>query len=182
MSTFTVPTKDQVSETEPEVIFENLQKALGFVPNLYAAIAHSDNGLAKFLAYQNAKTSLSNKEKEAVNLVVSEVNGCVYCLAAHTTIGKMNGFSDEEILRLRAGHSSTPKFDALVKFAKEVTQHKGHADQATVNAFYAAGYTHGHLVDVILQVSDKTAMNYLHNLTQIPVDFPAAPVLEKTLS
>lgn len=181
MSTFTVPTKDQVSETN-QAIFENLQKALGFVPNLYAAIAHSDNGLAKFLAYQNAKTSLSNKEKEAVNLVVSEVNGCVYCLAAHTTIGKMNGFSDEEILRLRAGHSSTPKFDALVKFAKEVTQHKGHANEATVNAFYAAGYTHGHLVDVILQVSDKTAMNYLHNLTQIPVDFPAAPVLEETLS
>lgn len=181
MSTFTVPTKDQVSETN-QVIFENLQKALGFVPNLYAAIAHSNNGLAKFLAYQNAKTSLSNKEKEVINLVVSEVNGCVYCLAAHTAIGKMNGFSDEEILRLRSGHSSTPKFDALVKFAKEVTQHKGHADETTVNAFYAAGYTHGHLVDVILQVSDKTAMNYLHNLTQIPVDFPEAPVLEEALS
>jgi len=33
-------------------------------------------------------------------------------------------------------------------------------------------------VDLILQISDKTAMNYLHNLTQIPVDFPLAPALE----
>lgn len=65
MSTFTVPTKDQVSENH-QVIFDNLQKALGFVPNLYATIAYSDNGLAKFLAYQNAKTSLNNKEKRSL--------------------------------------------------------------------------------------------------------------------
>lgn len=180
MSTFTVPTKDQVSENH-QVIFDNLQKALGFVPNLYATIAYSDNGLAKFLAYQNAKTSLNNKEKEVVNLIVSEVNGCSYCLAAHTTIGKMNGFSEEEILNIRSGNSSNPKFDALVKFAKAVTLLKGNVDEATLNAFYAAGYTNGNLVDVILQVSDKTAMNYLHNLTQVPIDFPAAPALEEVL-
>ncbi|WP_428663593.1 carboxymuconolactone decarboxylase family protein [Runella sp.] len=181
MSTFTVPTKDQVSETH-KVIFDNLQKALGFVPNLYATIAYSDNGLAKFLAYQNAKTSLNNKEKEIVNLIVSEVNGCAYCLAAHTVIGKMNGFSDEEILKLRSGNSSNAKFDALVKFAKEATLYKGHVDDATLNAFYAAGYTNGNLVDIILQISDKTAMNYLHNLTQVPLDFPAVPALEEVFS
>jgi hypothetical protein len=54
-------------------------------------------------------------------------------------------------------------------------------DEATLNAFYAAGYSNGNLVDVILQVSDKTAMNYLHNLTQVPVDFPAVPALEEAL-
>lgn len=36
-------------------------------------------------------------------------------------------------------------------------------------------------MDLILQVSDKTATNYMHNLTQIPVDFPMAPVLEAAL-
>ena len=40
------------------------------------------------------------------------------------------------------------------------------------------GTTNGNLVDVILQVSDKIAMNYLHNLTEVPIDFPVAPVLE----
>jgi hypothetical protein len=32
-------------------------------------------------------------------------------------------------------------------------------------------------LDLILQISDKTAMNYLHNLTKIEVDFPLAPAL-----
>ncbi len=62
-TTFSVPTKSEVSENN-QVIFDNLQKALGFVPNLYATIAYSKNGLEKYLAYQNAKTSLSNKEKK----------------------------------------------------------------------------------------------------------------------
>jgi len=177
MKTFTVPTRDEVSENN-QVLFDNLQKGLGFVPNLYATIAHSDNGLAKYLAFQGAKTSLTNKEKEVVNLVVSEVNGCRYCLSAHTVLGKMNGFSDEQILDLRSGQSATPKLDALAKLTKDITENKGRASSDTLAAFYAAGYTDGNLVDVILQISDKIAMNYLHNLTQIPIDFPIAAELE----
>ncbi|MVM36812.1 carboxymuconolactone decarboxylase family protein [Spirosoma sp. HMF3257] len=177
MKKFTVPTRDEVSESN-QVLFDSLKKGLGFVPNLYATIAHSDNGLAKYLAFQSAKTSLSNKEKEVVNLVVSEVNGCRYCQSAHTVLGKMNGFSDEEILNLRSGHSSIAKLDALVKLAKDVTENKGRVAPDTLEAFYTAGYTDGNLVDVILQVSDKIAMNYLHNLTEIPIDFPLAAELE----
>lgn len=96
MTQFKVPTRADVSFTN-QSIFDNLEKALGFVPNLYATIAYSDHGLARFLAYQNAKTSLTNKEKEAVNLIVSQVNGCVYCQSAHTVLGKKNGFTDEQI-------------------------------------------------------------------------------------
>jgi hypothetical protein len=53
MKTFTVPTRDEVAPANQE-IFDNLQKALGFVPNLYAAIAYSDNGLSRYLAFQSA--------------------------------------------------------------------------------------------------------------------------------
>lgn len=176
MTTFTVPTREQVSENN-QAIFDNLQKALGFVPNLYATIAHSKNGLERFLAYQNAKTSLSNKEKEAVNLIVSQVNGCVYCQSAHLVLGKMNGFSDEQLLDIRKGKSTDTKLNALVQLAADVTKNRGNASEATVDAFFAQGYSNENLVDLILQVSDKTAMNYLHNLTQIPVDFPLAPAL-----
>lgn len=173
---FSVPTREQVSSNN-QAIFDNLQKALGFVPNLYATIAYSKNGLEKYLAYQNAKTSLSNKEKEAVNLIVSQVNNCEYCLSAHTVIGKMNGFSDEQLLDIRKGKSTDSKLDALVKLAAEITQTRGNANADIVDAFFAQGYTNENLVDLILQISDKTAMNYLHNLTKVPVDFPVAPAL-----
>jgi uncharacterized peroxidase-related enzyme len=177
MQSFNVPTRDEVSPAN-QAIFDNLNSALGFVPNLYATIAYSDNGLNKYLAFQNAKTSLSNREKEAVNLIVSEVNGCRYCQSAHTVIGKMNGFSDEEIINIRGGQSSNSKLNTLVQLAKAITENKGNIAPATLQAFYDAGYNNGNLVDVILQISDKIAMNYLHNLTQIPIDFPVAPALE----
>lgn len=177
MKQFTVPTRNEVAPANQE-IFDNLNKALGFVPNLYATIGLSSNGLGRYLAYQNAKTSLSNKEKEAVNLIVSQINGCIYCQSAHTVIGKMNGFTDDQILDIRRGTAADAKLNALVQLAAAITKNKGRADAAVVDAFFAAGYTNEHLVDLVLQVSEKIAMNYLHNLTQVPVDFPVAPSLE----
>jgi uncharacterized peroxidase-related enzyme len=177
MKKFTVPTREEVSPTN-QALFDNLLKTLGFVPNLYAAIAYSDHGLSRYLAYQNARTSLSNKEKEAVNLVVSEVNGCIYCKSAHTVIGKKNGFTDDQLRDIRLEKSGNPKLNALVKLAASITRNRGNAAAELVEDFYKQGYTRENLVDLILQVSDKTAMNYLHNLTKIPVDFPLAPALE----
>jgi uncharacterized peroxidase-related enzyme len=176
MKKFTVPTRDEVAPAN-QTIFDNLNKALGFVPNLYATIAYSENGLGRYLAYQNAKTTLSNKEKEAVNLVVSEVNNCLYCKSAHTVIGKMNGFTDEQLLDIRREKADTPKLNALVKLAANITRNRGNAASELVDDFFAQGYTNENLVDLILQISDKTAMNYLHNLTKVPVDFPVAPSL-----
>jgi uncharacterized peroxidase-related enzyme len=177
MKKFTVPTRDEVAPAN-QAIFDNLNEALGFVPNLYAAIAYSENGLGRYLAYQNAKTTLSNKEKEAVNLIVSEVNACLYCKSAHTVIGKMNGFTDEQLLDIRRGNAENPKLNALIKLAASITKNRGKADVALVDDFFTQGYTNENLVDLILQISDKTAMNYLHNLTQIPIDFPLATSLE----
>lgn len=173
---FLVPTRQEVAPANQE-IFDNLHKALGFVPNLYATIAYSENGLSRYLAYQNAKTSLSNKEKEAVNLIVSQVNSCIYCQSAHLVLGKMNGFTDEQLLDIRKGKSPNPKLNALVKLADEITQNRGNASEEALNDFFAQGYSKENLVDLILQISDKTAMNYLHNLTKIPVDFPLATEL-----
>ena len=44
MSTFNVPTREEVNETN-QGIFDNLKGALGFVPNLYATYAHSNLSL-----------------------------------------------------------------------------------------------------------------------------------------
>jgi uncharacterized peroxidase-related enzyme len=181
MKKFNVPTREEVGSTNQE-IFDKLNKALGFVPNLYATIAYSENGLQRYLAYQNAKTTLSNKEKEAVNLIVSQVNECVYCLSAHTVIGKMNGFTDEQVIDIRRGKATDVKLNALVALAAETTKNRGRASEASVDAFFEAGYTKENLIDVILQVSDKTAMNYLYSLTKVPVDFPLAPALEQEFS
>jgi alkylhydroperoxidase family enzyme len=89
----------------------------------------------------------------------------------------MNGFSDEQLRDIRRGKSSDVKLNALVQLAAEITKTRGNADADLVDAFFAQGYTNENLVDLMLQISDKTAMNYLHNLTQVPVDFPVAATL-----
>lgn len=176
MANFSVPTRDEVTANNQQ-IFDQLNKGLGFVPNLYATMAYSENGLGRYLDFQGAKTSLNNKEKEAVNLIVSQVNECRYCQSAHTVLGKMNGFDDAEVLAIRKGSSSNDKINALVQLTKELTENKGRTSEAALQNFYTQGYTKGNLVDVILQISDKIAMNYLHNLTQIEIDFPIAEEL-----
>lgn len=173
MTNFNIPTREEVSEKNQQ-IFDNLNKGLGFVPNLYATMAYSDNGLGRYLEFQGGKTSLNNKEKEAVNLIVSQVNECRYCQSAHTVLGKMNGFDDNEILKIRGGESSNEKLNSLVQLTKELTENKGKASDSALQSFFHQGYTKEHLIDVILQISDKIAMNYLHNLTNIAIDFPIA--------
>ena len=178
MNTFNVPTKEQVSEKN-QAIFDNLQKGLGFVPNLFATYAYSDTALENYLNFSNAKTSLNTKEKEVVNLAVSQVNGCDYCLAAHTAIGKMNGFDNAQILELRAGRASfDSKLNGLAQLAKNVTESRGNTDATILENFFAVGYSKGNLIDVISLVGDKTISNYINNTTRIPIDFPVAPVLE----
>jgi len=177
MKTISVPTRDQVSPAN-QALFDNLTKAIGTVPNLYAVYAYSENALGSYLALSNAKTSLRAKEKEIVNLIVSQVNGCAYCLSAHTAISKMQGFTDEQILEIRRGAISfDSKFDALVKLAKSITENKGHADPQLVENFFAAGYNEGSLIDVVMVVGDKTITNYIYALTEIPIDFPAVPAI-----
>ncbi len=178
MKNFNVPTRDEVSENNQQ-IFDKLQQGLGFVPNLFATIAHSDTALERYLDFQSSKTSLSNKEKEAINLIVSQRNDCKYCQSAHTLLGKMNGFNEEQIIELRSGFASFDvKLDALVKLAREITDTKGRPTDVTIDNFFAAGYTKENLIDVIMAIADKVVMNYVHNITQVPIDFPLATELD----
>jgi len=177
MTTFTVPTRDDVSPAN-QALFDALKSKLSFVPNLYATLALSENALGSYLAFQSVKSSLSAKAREVVNLVVSEVNGCEYCLAAHTVIGGTVGFKPDQILEIRAGGASfDARLDALARLVRNIAVNRGHADPALVDVFLAAGWTKENLVDAIVVIGDKTVTNYLHATTRIPVDFPAAPKL-----
>lgn len=177
MKTFTIPTADTVSPAN-QAIFAQLKQGLGMVPNLYATLAHSEHALGNYLALQNGKSSLTAKEREVINLVVSQVNACSYCLAAHTVIGGMVGFSPEQIIEIRKGSAPFDgKLDALARLAYSAALHRGHAEPQLIDAFFAAGYSEGQLVDAVMVIGDKIITNYLHALTQVPVDFPAAPAL-----
>ena len=173
--TFEVPTRDQVSPNNQK-IFDHMQNAYGTVPNLYATFALNETALADYLALQNRKSTLSAKEREIINLVVSQVNDCKYCVPAHTAVGKMHGFTDDQILEIRRAQISFDrKYDALAKFVKETAIHRGRPSENAADALFEAGYTKANVVDIMVIIGDKIISNYLHNFTQIPVDWPEVP-------
>lgn len=179
MKTLHALTKEEAS-AENKAIFENLQQNIGMVPNLYATYANSPVALKAILEFDGTLKGggFSNREIEAVALAIAEANSCDYCLAAHTTLGKMNGFTEEETLGLRRLESGDAKLKALVDLAASITVSRGRPDQGKIDAFFAAGYDRAALVELIGFVAVNTYNNYLNNIADTAIDFPAAPVLE----
>lgn len=179
MKNFEVPTRDNVSQANKET-FDELEKQIGFVPNLYATYAHNETALNDYLALQNRKSTLSAKEREIINLGVSQVNECYYCLSAHTAIGKMNGFTEDQIIEIRnAEISFDEKFDALAKFVKNAVINRSKPSQEATTNLLEAGYTEANVVDIIMVIGDKMISNFIHGTTQIDIDFPEAKPLEE---
>ena len=178
MTQFNVPTRNEVSANN-QAIFDQLEKGLGFVPNLYAYFAKNDTALGDYLALQNRKSTLRAKEREIINLVVSQFNGCRYCQSAHTVLGGMNGFNEEQILEIRKGTASfDTKLNTLAKFTLLVTENKGQVSNEAKEEFFSAGYSEVNMIDVVIIIGDKIISNYIHNLAEFAIDFPIAPELK----
>lgn len=181
MSNFKVLSREE-AKPEVQAIFDALKAKVGMIPNLYAFIGHSATTLPGYLAFDEAlgKGSFNGKERQAIFLAVSQVNGCHYCQSAHTALGKMNGFTEEETLQLRDGSIADKKLNVIVNLAADITRSHGRPSKKLVDAFFALGYDNAALVDLVAHVAYKTMANYIHNIAQFPTDFPLAKELKTT--
>jgi uncharacterized peroxidase-related enzyme len=172
MNEFLVPDEQNVSEKNKR-IFEELKGQFGKVPNIFAAFASSENGLESYFSYLSQKNSLTSVEREVVNLVVSQVNECPYCLSFHTAIASRLGLSNEQILNIRANDIQFDrKLKAIAALAHNIALNKGKVVGDILLEFYEAGYDQGHLVDVVLAVGSITTLNLLYAITDVPIDWP----------
>jgi len=169
----------EAADAGNQVIFDQLKSKIGMVPNLYATYANSPVALKAILEFDGALKggSFTNREIEAVALAIAEANECDYCLAAHTALGKMNGFSEEETIELRTLSIGDDKLRALIDLATSITVTRGRPEAAKIEAFLAAGYDKAALVELIGFVAVNTYNNYLNNIADTVVDFPAAPAV-----
>jgi len=178
MKKFEIPRNQDVT-LHNQKILNDLRMAFGFIPNVYAFMAYSPMALNSYLHYTREKTSLSDLEAEAIYLVTSQVNQCLYCLSARTVMAKAMGLTDEQILELRQGKASfDSKLQALLYFTKEVVENRGQVRKEVVERFYKAGFTNRHLVEVVLLISQIMVTNFINNITHNPIDFPLAPPIE----
>jgi uncharacterized peroxidase-related enzyme len=154
---------------------EAVKKQLGNVPNLFRLVASSPAALEGHLGMMSAlaKGSLGPATGNRIALAIAEVNGCDYCLSAHTYIGKtLTRLDDAEITANRSGASNDPKADAAVRFATKVAWARGHVTEDDVKAVKLAGYTDAQIVEIIEHVALNTFTNYLNVVAQTEIDFP----------
>ncbi|MDQ3203095.1 MAG: carboxymuconolactone decarboxylase family protein [Pseudomonadota bacterium] len=160
---------EQATDTTRPLL-EGVQKKIGFLPNVFQTLAHAPAVLTSYMQQSATlgKTSLSATEKEAIFLATSQVNGCDYCLAAHTMFAGKAGLSAQDILDARQGH-----LNAYATLAQQITESRGHLSGEQIEAARAAGINDAKLIEVIAHVASQTLTNYLNNVALTDIDFPA---------
>ena len=156
-------------------LLEAAKKQLGLVPNVFRVIANSPAALEGFLGSNGAlgKGTLDAKTRERIAIAVAEINGCGYCLSAHTYLGKnVAKLDDAEITANRSGASNDPHAAAAVRFAASVVRQRGHVSDAEIAAVKAAGFDDAQIVEIVLHVALNTFTNYVNEVAGTAIDFP----------
>ena len=158
-------------------MLDAVKKQPGIVPNLFRMVSNSPAALEGYLGMSAAlgKGTLPAPTRERIALAVAQINGCDYCLSAHSYLGKNVAKLDEaEMLANRKGGSNDPKADAAVRFAAQVTNARGHISDDDLRAVKLAGYDDAQVVEIVLHVALNTWTNYINTVAGTVIDFPVA--------
>jgi len=161
-------------------LLENSQKAFGRLPGLHKVLAESPQTYEGYQILHKlfTETDFDADELTVVWQTINVENECHYCVPAHTGIAKMMKVSDEITNALR---DETPlpsaKLEALRAFTLQMMRQRGNVTSEQMDTFFAAGYGHRAVLDVILGMAQKTISNYVNHMAQTPVDDVFKPLL-----
>jgi len=177
MKTYTIHTEETAPEASKSTL-QGVKKAYGFVPNLFGAFAESPAAAEAYAALSGIfeKTSLSPTERQVVLMTNNRLNGCHYCMAAHTTVSQMQSLPEDVVKALRDGTTiADPKLEALRVFTIRVNENRGHVTEPELDAFHAAGYTQENVLEVVLGTTLKVLSNYTNHIVKTPLDAAFQP-------
>jgi uncharacterized peroxidase-related enzyme len=173
MSRISTPSRDAALEASKTTL-DAVHRQLGVVPNLYRLIANSPAALVAFTSFQSGLSkTLDVKTRERIALAVAQVNGCDYCLSAHSYLAlNLARMSPQEVALNREGASADAKANEAVAFAAKVARERGHVGDADLAAVRDAGFTTAQIVEIVALVAENTFTNYLNEVAKTDIDFP----------
>jgi len=145
ISRYPVPALAELPDDIRARILEVQQKA-GFVPNVFATLAHRPDEFRAFFAYHDALMlkdgGLTKAEREMIVVATSGANDCLYCIVAHGALLRIYGknplVADQVAVNYRKA-DITPRQRAMLAFAMKVA-----VDSAAIgDADFAALREHG---------------------------------------
>jgi len=173
MTRLTIPSRDSANAASAPLL-DAVEKQLGLVPNLFHLVGTSPAALGGLLGLSGALAkTLDVKTRERIALAVAEVNGCDYCLSAHSYLAlNLAKLDREEIALNRRGRSSDPRADAAVAFAAKVATHRGKVSDGDIAAVKLAGFSEAQIVEIVALVAENAFTNFVNNVADTEIDFP----------
>lgn len=165
---------------EAAEMLKTAKARLGFVPNMYGYMANDPAVLGGYMRSYDAFRETSGftpPEQETVFLTISRINGCSYCMAAHSMIAdKKSGVPADSLKALRDGTAlPDPKLAAVARFTAAMVEARGNPGRKAVDEFLAAGYTSQQVIAVVLAMACKTNSNMINHLAGTKIDEPFQP-------
>lgn len=175
MARIPTPATISAAPVNAQPLLEAVNKQLGIVPNLFRLVSNSPAALEGYLGLSGAlaKGTLPAATRERIALAVAQVNGCDYCLSAHTYLGKnLARLDEQEMIANRGGRSNEPQADAAVRFAAKVARERGHVAESDVREVRAAGYDDAQVIEIVQHVALNVWTNYINIVADTDIDFP----------
>ena len=146
ISRYPVPALAELPDDIRARILEVQGKA-GFVPNVFATLAHRPDEFRAFFAYHDALMlkdgGLTKAEREMIVVATSGANDCLYCIVAHGALLRIYGknplVADQVAVNYRKA-DITPRQRAMLAFAMKVAVDSAAIDGADFAALRAHGF------------------------------------------
>ncbi|MFV1490837.1 peroxidase-related enzyme [Phaeobacter sp. JH18-32] len=140
---------------ETQKYFDICQDKLGMVPNVLRANAFDIDKLNAFTAMYNdlmlADSGLSKLEREMIAVVVSAINSCFYCLAAHgAAVRQLSGdpkLGEMLVMNYRVALLE-PRQRAMLDFAAKATKASAEIEEADRQTLRDHGFSDRDIWDI----------------------------------
>lgn len=172
MTEFTFHNQESAPKNSKPLLAGALQ-SYGFLPNLYAGQAEAPALLEGYLSLAGIfnKTDLSETERQIILMTNNRLNGCEYCMAAHTTIAQGEKVADDVIEALRTGTAiADPKLEALHQFSERINKTRGWIEENDLDALFSVGYSKQTALEVIVGTALKVMSTYTNHIINTPLD------------
>lgn len=177
MTSFTTHTIETAPEGAQPFLYA-AKRAYGFIPNLLGTMAEAPAILEGYMTLAGIfdKSGLSETERQIILMTNNRLNGCSYCMAAHTSIAQGAGVPADVIKALRTNRPiADARLEALRRFAAVINETRGWPGPSDIEPFLAAGYTRQNILEVILGTAVKVMSNYTNHVAATELDAAFSP-------
>jgi len=148
-----------------------IEAKLGFVPNVFLALAHRPAELRAFIAYHDVlmegEGGLSKAEKEMIVVATSAANGCLYCVVAHGAILRIRARDSRLSDQLAVDHRKadiSSRQRAMLDFAVKVALEARKVDDTDLATLRQQGFDDATIWDITAITAFFAMSNRLANV------------------